>query len=67
MFHKIGSRTVEIYYMNQKDCNNYNGYHGYRETDSECVREGYYYDSMIGPFYTEKEAIHHARQNYRTL
>jgi hypothetical protein len=49
-------KNIEVFYMNENDCKNYNQFHGYREIDINYVREGYYYGSMIGPFNSVKEA-----------
>ncbi len=49
--------------MNVDQCKNYNQFHGYRETDYDYVREGYYYGNMIGPFFSEREAVMHARSD----
>jgi hypothetical protein len=62
--HKLAPNIViETYYMNVDQCKNYNQFHGYRETDYDYVREGYYYGNMIGPFFSEREAVMHARSD----
>jgi hypothetical protein len=56
-------RSIEVFYMNKDNCDNYNQFHGYRETDYNYVREGYYYESMIGSFTSKDAAVEHARNN----
>lgn len=56
---------IEVYYMNQEQCNNYNGYHGLREAAGDrIVTPGYYYERMNGPFATKQGAIEHAKSYY---
>jgi hypothetical protein len=50
---------IEIYYMNQEQCNNYNAYHCLSE---QKVSPGYYYDDMNGPFSTKQGAIEAAKK-----
>ena len=49
---------IEVYYMNQEQCDNYNAFHRLRETSNDNpLTPGYYYEDLIGPFSTKQQAI----------
>ena len=62
--HQISKKTIEVFYFNQKQCDDYNGYHGLREGIDIILRPGYYFDAFNGPYTTEKAAIAAAHQFY---
>lgn len=51
---------IEVFYMNQQQCDNYNAFHRLGHNDDQ-VESGYYYEDMIGPFSTKQSAIDHAK------
>ena len=56
---------VEVFYMNQSQCDNYNAFHHLRETSGDdVVTPGYYYEDMIGPYSTKNAAIESAKNRY---
>jgi hypothetical protein len=59
-----GNVRVEVFYMNQEKCDNYNGYHRLREGFDNPVTPGYYYDDFVGPFTTKNAAISSATLQY---
>jgi|688.fasta_scaffold199800_7 hypothetical protein len=48
---------IEVYFMNEKLCENYNDFH----IPSEPITPGYYYEKMVGPFSSKQIAIDHAK------
>jgi hypothetical protein len=51
------NRRIEVYFMNEKLCENYNVFNG----SSEPITPGYYYEKMVGPFTSKQIAIDHAK------
>lgn len=65
MFININETRVEVFYMNQEKCDNYNAFHHLRETSGDNpVTPGYYYEDMYGPFSTKNAAIRAAELQY---
>jgi hypothetical protein len=63
-FHQINSKvTIEVFYLNEYKCSNYNDFHGFDTKSKNYKKPGYYYENMIGPFETMQEAISHAISN----
>jgi hypothetical protein len=62
--HKVNNRTIEIFYYTQKQCDDYNGFHGLKEGVDRLLNPGYYFDNMNGPYATEKAALAAAQQFY---
>ena len=53
---------IEVFYMNQEQCDNYNAFHRLREASGDnLVTPGYYYEDMIGPFVSKQQAIQVAK------
>jgi hypothetical protein len=64
-FHQINpEKRIEIFYMTEELCKNYNEFHGLREFIDKPITPGYYYENMIGPFLSVPSAISHARENH---
>lgn len=59
-----GNIRVEVFYMNQENCDNYNVFHHLREDFDDPVTPGYYYDDFVGPFTTKNAAIAAATLQY---
>ena len=56
---------IEVFYMNQELCDNYNMFNHLRETSGDDpVTPGYYYEDMIGPYSTKNAAIEAAKNRY---
>jgi hypothetical protein len=53
-------KSIEIFYMNSNQCDNYNWVK--KVPHRPNLTEGYYYGDMIGPFQTEKEARIHVER-----
>ena len=51
---------IEVFYMNQQKCDNYNAFHRLGHND-DPVTPGYYYEDMVGPFTTKQIAIDQAK------
>lgn len=53
---------IEVYYMNQEQCDNYNAFHRLSESRGDYpLTPGYYYEDMNGPFATKQGAIESAK------